>query len=261
MIDRLARAPRWSAQYYEHVMALHHYIHQNRGQREREVIVQTAYYCAHGERPRSELEAVEGFDAQGAMDLIVRERAIPRRRVVQALLPYVDVKDEKLREIVHAHVLRDLRDTGTPETANESAGAMLYYIRMQRGNTPWTVVRLLVERAPAVAIHGLTGMMPAQQGEAKRRQLFWADHVVRDAIWKIRYQFVKPDDIKAAVAELDRLSRFEEWWVRLYVAEILRRHKEFREPAILERLRKDENRIVAQAADVRAYDAQREEDE
>jgi hypothetical protein len=48
--------------------------------------------------------------------------------------------------------------------------------------------------------------------------------------------------------QLAKLSEHREWWVRLYVAEIMRRHRELRLPDVLQKLSSDEHALVSNAA-------------
>ena len=64
------------------------------------------------------------------------------------------------------------------------------------------------------------------------RAFFWGRHVVEDALWKEDKGFDKAaaDARPAAIEQLDLLSKRKEWWARLYVAEIIRQHKELARP-------------------------------
>lgn len=44
----------------------------------------------------------------------------------------------------------------------------------------------------------------------------------------------------AAIEQLEKLAEHAQWWVRLYVLEVLRQHSELQSPEVRERLRKDE---------------------
>jgi hypothetical protein len=73
---------------------------------------------------------------------------------------------------------------------------------------------------------------------------------VENAIWLRRNGFV--DKFQEALPEaqerLAELSDREEWWVRLYVVEIMRRHREFRQVAVLDKLSDDSSSCVRKAA-------------
>jgi hypothetical protein len=75
---------------------------------------------------------------------------------------------------------------------------------------------------------------------AEAGNIVWAEHVVADVLWKQENGFFKRDEITPdAVEQLDQLARSDHWWVRLYVAEILRGQPEFRTGAMVARLAQD----------------------
>jgi hypothetical protein len=47
-----------------------------------------------------------------------------------------------------------------------------------------------------------------------------------------------------AAFQLEKLSKSDEWWVRMYVAAIIRQHPAFRCPEIVARLEKDSHPLV-----------------
>jgi hypothetical protein len=59
-----------------------------------------------------------------------------------------------------------------------------------------------------------------------------------------RFQKALPE----ANAELVKLSKHNQWWVRLYVAKTMRRHPELRQDNVIASLSKDSNSLVAKAA-------------
>ncbi len=89
-----------------------------------------------------------------------------------------------------------------------------------------------------------------QTRQNERREILLAEHIVSNAIWlnengfAERFQKALPD----AADELARLAKHDEWWVRLYVASIMRRHRELRAPAIVQQLTADSNELVSKAA-------------
>ena len=88
-------------------------------------------------------------------------------------------------------------------------------------------------------------MMYGQRKIGSRKTLLWAEHVVSNTIWKWRYGFLDKDTVDSeAMAELERLSQFKQWWARLYVASIMRYYPTFRNQEIIDRLAKDENEMV-----------------
>ncbi|MEX2169779.1 MAG: hypothetical protein WD851_10745 [Pirellulales bacterium] len=83
-----------------------------------------------------------------------------------------------------------------------------------------------------------------------RREVLMAEHIVSNAIWlkenKFGEEFQKA--LPEAKAQLWKLSERDEWWARLYVAEIMRKHRELRQPLVIQRLSADENALVSEKA-------------
>jgi len=87
---------------------------------------------------------------------------------------------------------------------------------------------------------------PQQRQEVRRLQL--AHHTIGDSLFRRRYGFPEPEGLNATVASLLRdLSGHEKWWVRLYVAEVLRLQAPVREAAVVESLSADPHPLVRQA--------------
>lgn len=80
------------------------------------------------------------------------------------------------------------------------------------------------------------------------RELLLAEHVLSDLIWHKEFNFgIGSQQLDKAKQVLASLSRHKQWWVRLYAAEILHRHPEFRTPEMMTRLANDEHKLIRQA--------------
>ena len=119
----------------------------------------------------------------------------------------------------------------------------------RRVDPPASLARVLFFCAPRPVLHYyLSASFHEPRGEEKRRGMYWADHVVADVMWKIQFRFVKPGEVEAAKAQLEKIAQVDHWWAKRYVLEMMRREKELRDEKILERLRKDANPLVSEAA-------------
>ncbi|MEX2168919.1 MAG: hypothetical protein WD851_06395, partial [Pirellulales bacterium] len=84
-----------------------------------------------------------------------------------------------------------------------------------------------------------------------RREVLLAEHIVGNAIWLKEHKFGEEFQkaLPEAKEQLWKLSeRDDEWWARLYVAEIMRQHRELRQEAVVQRLATDTNSLVSKAA-------------
>jgi hypothetical protein len=79
------------------------------------------------------------------------------------------------------------------------------------------------------------------------REILLSEHIINNAIWlgengfDERYNKSLPE----AQQNLEKLAKHKEWWVRLYVAEIMRQHRELRQDEVIRTLSKDSDPIVA----------------
>lgn len=89
-----------------------------------------------------------------------------------------------------------------------------------------------------------------QRDEKLQKEIMLAEHIVSNAIWLNKHDFDDEFDktLPAAKQQLLRLSKHDEWWVRLYVATIMRRHRELRLADVLGKLSHDSNDLVKEAA-------------
>jgi len=93
--------------------------------------------------------------------------------------------------------------------------------------------------------------MESEEFFFKNKDISWSVHVVSDAIWKrgngfkTAFEAAKPD----AIAELEKLSRHKEYWVRLYVAKTIRNLPEFATEELKQRLADDNHRLVREAVE------------
>ncbi len=80
------------------------------------------------------------------------------------------------------------------------------------------------------------------------RELLLAEHLLSDLIWRKEFNFdIGPQQLNEGKQVLAGLSMQKHWWARLYAAEILHRHPEFRTPELMQRLQNDEHNLVRQA--------------
>lgn len=89
-----------------------------------------------------------------------------------------------------------------------------------------------------------------QRQEEKLQELLLAEHIVSSAIWLNNNGFVEyfQKVLPEAKVQLLKLSRYDQWWGRLYVAEIMRQNPELRLEDVLSRLSNDRDVSVRKVA-------------
>jgi hypothetical protein len=231
-LERLVESGPETIAFYEEVLKLKN--HARRSGYEH-VVEQAALYCAERNSPKA-LRYVRWQ--------LHRE---DRYRIVRYLLPYVESSDEQLRKFIEDHVLGEVWSGAADSAMDPVVRAMVDYVTKQQDNPPWRVVQILYRRAPSAAL-SVIGASWSEGDGAEYRALLRSERVIADAVWR---EAVLSDQEapKTAVAELEKLSSDKRWWVRLYVAEILRRYDQFQRDDIVARLRRDTNALVASAVD------------
>lgn len=164
-----------------------------------------------------------------------------KREFADALVPYFDSTDARLRDEVRVF-LRHLDGHALVEEAELFEHYLPHFSEMD--NPPIALAESMYDIAPHHAMVRLTRRFATDPEDV--RQIKWSDHVCRDYLWRTKNGFTeKANDLRdECLAELSSLSERPQWWVRLYVAEIIRKHRELRTPELLELLSKDESTVV-----------------
>jgi hypothetical protein len=268
LLDRYATTPRWTPEFFQQLIALNELRKEKEKEprrrpgsppgppvlkEQRNLICQAAYYFAQRNGPVIEQPngLIQNNSTGGQFKQLMDELKIGEYRVMAALLPYIDTSDQKLRSFILTQVLEGdgQNITGEKDDKDPVVKGMLdywaYNVFLGKLETPWTLVQILYWKAPSAAVHHL-----AKPSPENRTKLYPSVLVVEEALWKKSHGALKPPDVKAAIDELDKLSKFDDWAVKLYVAEMLRRYDQFRDEKIIERLRADKLPLVAKAIDV-----------
>lgn len=162
------------------------------------------------------------------------------RSIINAVVPYLGTKDLELRkQLLWLLNLIDYRgilkvDYGEYESC----------IKDVKDNPPQALIQYMYEKLPGEA---LLSLMHVYMKEPKNEEsIVQAESAIREDIKKREFGSVEESskvglDVKEA---LNKLSKNEQWWVRLYVAEVIGREPVLRSPEILERLKKDTSPLV-----------------
>jgi hypothetical protein len=168
--------------------------------------------------------------------------------VVEALIPLMATDDPKLQKQIKG-TLAEYEDQSASRPPDFSTYRAIIEKEIREGrDAPAGLVRHMYDVDPGVAL--LTMMRASQmQKPEELREVLWAEHVVSDSIWKKTHGFVERDTVDPLVSEqLERLAGHTEWWARLYVPTIMKRHPTLQSADLLEKLSKDPDTSVANAA-------------
>jgi hypothetical protein len=128
--------------------------------------------------------------------------------------------------------------------------ALFVFLRLDGRDEVIAHMRALREAIDARREGRAIPAMPKQQPINEHRQLSYAAHLVDNAIWlnenKFNLQFQRA--LPEVNELLATLSQHEQWWVRFYVAQVMRRHRELRQSDVIEKLSRDTEASVSKAA-------------
>jgi len=197
---------------------------------------QLIYFQAH---------ATDEFQAT-IPDILIRQAEIGETWIVTAIAPLLDTEDLPVCAVAArlATLVENAGDGAAEKNFSYYAGYLATCKRTAR-EPDLPLIERMFGIAPGLALVTLASIhLPAEPRPIK--SVLWAEHVVADVLWKEDKGFEKAaaDARPAAIEQLDLLSKREDWWARLYVAEIIREHKELRTPELIARLEKDEHPLV-----------------
>jgi hypothetical protein len=87
-----------------------------------------------------------------------------------------------------------------------------------------------------------------EQPKIDAREIRLAEVIIGNAIRLKGFDEQFEEALPDAKDQLVKLAENHEWWARLYVVEIMRRHRELRLPDVLEKLSEDKNALVSKVA-------------
>ena len=177
---------------------------------------------------------------------LIHQMGISDQQMVLGLLPYVSDKDELFRKETEKSI-RDL-EPGFRELTGFKHISFRSYAN-QKQLPPLNTVEYLYRKRPGAAVLTMAQAYYTRLETPKRRPIEWADYSVRHVL-KLKdfnRRDLEPAALREAVKALEELSKNEDWWVRLYVAEILSQHPEFQTKEMLDRLKADKDELVRNA--------------
>ena len=164
-------------------------------------------------------------------------------KIMEIIVPLLNNKNKKVRRKIYG--LMDGCCEGRPTIDFNRIFSMM---RAEGGAIPDALVEYMYDRSPGEAMLGYMRYYKIDRFSPERRNLLLAEREISNTLWKHQFGLLEPHKAEpSAIAELDKLSRNKHWWARFYVAQIMRQHRGFRRPEIIERLKKDDNQLVREA--------------
>jgi len=180
------------------------------------------------------VSAESGNERMMGAALLIDSYSFINEEKIAALVPHLETDDPRLRD-----VMWDVLSTvDRPQGGRPDFGPYETVLRAS-DPAPAGLIRYLYEVSPIDALGAMARTHEADAASVtavKRAQgleELWAREIAGAGVAPER-----------ARREIDALSRDATWWVRLYVAYILRAHPDLGSPEIVGRLRSDEHELV-----------------
>jgi hypothetical protein len=163
-----------------------------------------------------------------------------RSRIMGILSPFLSTDNERIK--TRLYEIMNYCCEGRPTIDFNRIFSMM---RAKGGAIPDGLVAYMYDRSPGEAMLGYMRYYNIERSNPERQNLLLAEREVGNTLWKHQFLLLEHHKVEpSAMVESEKLSRHKEWWVRLYVAEIMRQHKGFRQPETIERLKKDKHPLV-----------------
>ena len=178
---------------------------------DRGIVLQLLYFSAHA----------NGMEQAMLPGFILERLAIPNAILVEVCLPLLESEDEPTRRLAAKWLSRvdHVPKGGVDFSRYESV------LREKKQAPPQGLIRYMYSRSPEAAVLSMSRVY----GD-KAAEMDLAAKLERD-----------PKDALLSLADRP------EWWVKLYVAEKMRKNPELRDPTILQRLERDSHPLVQEA--------------
>lgn len=171
---------------------------------------------------------------------------VPKSVLVTAAAGRLSSTNAKQAEISRA-LLRSAAPADPRGAADFSQFAQ--YLAANQSQPPQPLILWMYDRDPAAAMEQMLAIYGQKLSADDVRTLRIAARVLDQLVWKERYDLSNPGDTDPlAVEQAEKLAQYDQWWIRLYVAEMLVKHPSLRKPDIVTRLANDPNPMVAAVA-------------
>ena len=182
--------------------------------------------------------------------MILQLLDLPPSIVIPQLAPYLDADNSRLRSFVREW-FQGHDNAGSDESPLKPVNYEDYknYVRglvNTQQEIPDVFVGYIYERSPERALLVFYSAM----APPRDKDILLSEQIVSNALWLKKNDFEDrfQQSLPHAVAELAKLAKHEQWWARLYAAEIMRRHRDLRQPELWQQLGIDRNKWVSKAA-------------
>lgn len=168
---------------------------------------------------------------------------------LEVALPFLGSKDPKVRQAAGKVALRGGvldRNYGYNEHPALFSHVVSRFDRWPN-DLPASIAKAMYGLDPSAALASMARLYREELQPAERERL--TEEYLRHVKWlKSPIRDMQGPEDEPRKAELRELARSGHWWVRLYVAEVLCRHKDLRGQDLVALLARDANELVREAA-------------
>ncbi|MEX0867166.1 MAG: hypothetical protein WD030_07395 [Pirellulales bacterium] len=194
------------------------------------------------------LQAEHGEDSERKIMTVpflvgVFARFTSDQELIKAVQPHLKTNNTGLKNELHQLLAGKFHEHGPFSRPFHSIASML---KAQDGRIDVYLVQFMFLYDTEEALLTLADFYVENQNE--RKSLLLAYRTLDTAIWKGRHGLQRPPNIEAEQRDaLATLSEHEQWWARLYTAQIMKKEPVFRLPELFNNLKNDEHPLVREA--------------
>lgn len=165
---------------------------------------------------------------------------IEPRTVLEVAVPAMEL-DEDLRSAFRLFLNQVYRPASELADENGPFEHVERYLNDRRGEPAAQLIDWMYHRNREATLPALLRVYRPEEGD----EVLAAQYAVADNLRRREFKLIPSRDVaETAVKALDQLSKSDHWWVRMYPAMIVRRHREFRRPWLVRRLKEDAHPLV-----------------
>ncbi|MCY2950881.1 MAG: hypothetical protein NTU53_02765 [Planctomycetota bacterium] len=186
---------------------------------------------------------IENDDQLGRFQRMLELMRVPKSALVDAAGARLGAAQGK-----EATVCRTMLRAAAPADPRGAADFSQFtqYLTARQMQLPQGLVLWMYDRDPAAAMEQMMGIFGSRMAADDVQTLVIGARVLDQMRWKVRYGLAteKSTD-ELVIQQLEKLAGFEQWWVRLYVAEMLAKHPQVRRAGLVAKLANDIDPLVA----------------
>jgi HEAT repeat protein len=185
---------------------------------------------------------IEGEEQLARYQRLLEVLHAPKSAVVDAAAAHLGSANAQ-----EAQIARNLLKWAAPADPRGPADFTQFatYLRGHQAQLPPALVLWMYQRDPESAMEQMMALYGSRMASQDMHTMVIAARVLDQFEWKLRTNLASAGDTDAlAVEQLEKLAGFSQWWVRLYVAEILAKYPQLRKPELVKQLAEDPDPLV-----------------